>query len=620
MNRPVFISAPNIHPGIIAAREEIAKDIWEITLRLETKDFTFHPGQYIWLILPRLTHADARGTRRPFSISSPPNATGELKIVLRKSSSGYHQTLLNMPLGTNIHVRGPQGSSFNGETKKRPATAYAFIAGGVGVAPFLSILQDENIFKKSHAKIALLYAYRDPEAVIGLDALRDLEQRHQHFLFQPVTGKIKKAHLQKIKSQLPQDTIWSVCGPQAFVDAVYTFLCDAGVPEAQMRFEETYPEITKEHRSKIKKLNANLTASQQSTNIFKQAIDQLNQHVVIMDPNGHVVYANKAAEDVTGFSFEEMRGQTPRLWGGLMPPDFYQKLWKLKLRGNAFHGEITNQKKDGRMYPTLGHFSPILSDGKIIGFIATEEDITHSKEVDRVKTEFVSLAAHQLLTPLTAILWQTDLLRAQKIGGLNPKQRECIQSVSEVARRMADMVQSLLQTSRLELGTFVVDPKPTDIQTLLLNTMDEMKKSAEKKHLHISISMHGLPKEIPVDPNLLHVVFLNLISNAVKYTPDGKSVNISLRRTGIKIIFSVKDQGCGVPQQQQKYLFTKMFRAGNAKKIDTSGNGLGLYIVKGIAEASGGSVNFVSKENVGSTFTFTFPAKGMKAKKKNAPS
>ncbi len=606
----------HIHHGLLVARKEIAKNAWEITFRLESQEFTFLPGQYIWVILPRLTHQDPRGSRRPFSIASPPNTTGEIKIITRKSESGYHRTLSDLPLGSAVRVRGPHGSSFVCERSKRKAISYAFIAGGIGIAPFLSILRDEKIFCGTRGKVALLYANQIPEQAIALDDLHDLQRRYADFLFQTVTGKLPEYALHQIKTNIPQETHWFVCGSQSFVNVVYTFLCKSSVPDTHIHFEEFYPNYTREHRDKIKKLNVSLKASDHATNIFKQAIDQLNQHVTILDPNGHVVYANKAAETMTGFSFEEMCGQTPRLWGGLMGKKFYQDLWKLKLQGKAFHGEIINQRKNERIYPIIGHFSPIVRQGMIIGFIATEEDITHIKEVDRVKSEFVSLAAHQLLSPLTAILWQTELLRENTLGTLNAKQRACAQSIAEMGRRMADLVQALLQASRLELGTFVVEPKPVDVKTLLLDTLKEMKNHVEKKRLLITTEIHEIPPDLPADPNLLHIVFLNLISNAIKYTPDTKTIILTLERNKNKITFSVKDQGCGIPKDQQKNIFTKLFRAENAKRLDANGTGLGLYIVKGIAEASGGDISFFSEEDVGSTFTFTFPVSGMKTKKK----
>ena len=357
---------------------------------------------------------------------------------------------------------------------------------------------------------------------------------------------------------------------------------------------------------------------------FKIALDGTSDHVVITDSNGIALYANAGLKRITGFSPEEVLGKkvgTKELWGGKMSQEFYEDLWRtIKIEKKPFVGEITNKRKDGTPYQALSSISPIMNKhGVLEFFIGIERDITKEKEIDSAKTEFVSLASHQLRTPLSAINWYTEMLLSEDAGAITDMQREYLGEVSRGSRRMVELVNALLNVSRIELGTFAVQPEPTDVVELARDVINELKSKILEKKLRIEeVYAENLPKMM-VDPKLTRIVFQNLLTNAVKYTPEEGKISISIAMSADETMFTiaVSDTGYGIPKEDQSRIFTKLFRASNIREKETDGTGLGLYIIKSIIEHSGGTVTFESEEGKGTTFTLTLPVSGMRPQEGN---
>lgn len=350
---------------------------------------------------------------------------------------------------------------------------------------------------------------------------------------------------------------------------------------------------------------------------FKLAVENVSDHIVITDAEGIVLYANKTVESITGFSPKEIIGKkagSKKMWGGIMKNDFYKKLWKtIKCDKQNFSGEIKNKTKDGREYIAKVAISPIINNkGKVEFFVGIERDITREKQIDKAKTEFVSLASHQLRTPLSAINWFTEMLIAGDAGKVTKKQNEYLKEIYSGNRRMIDLVNALLNVSRLELGTFVIEPVVTDVITLAKSVIDEIKPQIKEKKIQVKEKLKRKITKMNVDPKLMRIVFQNLLSNAVKYTPIRGTIEITVGIDEKVFKMAISDTGMGIPKLQQDKIFTKMFRADNARASDTEGTGLGLYIVKAIMDQSQGKVWFESVEGKGTTFFLTLPTDGMK--------
>lgn len=352
--------------------------------------------------------------------------------------------------------------------------------------------------------------------------------------------------------------------------------------------------------------------------IFKLAVENVSEHIVITDAEGFILFANRAAEKITGFSSKEMIGKKPgALWGGQMSHEFYKELWHtIKIEKKTYQGEINNVKKSGQKYIAHSIITPVLDEtGAVKFYVGIERDITEEKQIDQAKTEFVSLASHQLRTPLTAINWYSEYLLNSNDSDsgvrLDKEQTQYIQEIHESAEQMTELVNSLLNVSRIDLGTFDISPEPSNIVQLSQQVLKELQPQITKKSLTIQEEYATNLPQINLDPNLIRIVFQNLLSNAVKYTPEGGLVSLKIEQQKTEIEVKIEDNGYGIPKNQQEKIFHKLFRADNIQKKAIEGTGLGLYIVKAIIEASDGQIHFESTENEGTTFRFTLPLAGV---------
>lgn len=352
---------------------------------------------------------------------------------------------------------------------------------------------------------------------------------------------------------------------------------------------------------------------------FKLAVNEASDHVIITDSEGIILYANKAVEKITGFSNLEVIGKKAgngELWGGLMDKVFYKKLWKtIKIDKKNFTSEVNNKRKNGEKYVVMSTITPIIDEkGGVQFFVGIERDITHEKEVDRMKTDFISLASHQLRTPLAAMSWFTEMLLTGDAGKLSKEQTEFVTNIQEANARMIVLVNSLLNISRIESGRIVVDPEPTDLKDLVDQELKEIDNQIKEKKQTVLVSVaKNLPK-INIDPKLTAEVYKNLLTNANKYSPEGGEIEVYISHKEGEIISQVSDNGIGIPISSQNKIFERFYRATNVVKLETEGTGLGLYLAKAIVESSGGKMWFNSEEGKGSTFWFSLPLKRVKKK------
>jgi len=353
-----------------------------------------------------------------------------------------------------------------------------------------------------------------------------------------------------------------------------------------------------------------------------------NEPIVSQNLDGIILSWNNGAEKLYGYTADEAIGNSIKL---IVPEDKNKEIEDIRnsiLSDNEVeHFQTIRKKKDGTLVDISLSVSPVRDKiGKIIGISVITLDITKEKQIDKTKTEFVSLASHQLRTPLSAINWYTEMLLAGDAGKLNEEQEKYLKEVYVGNQRMVALVNALLNVSRLDLGTFAIDPKPINIVEMAKSVLLELKGQILEKKLKINESYQENLPEFKADQNLLRIVFQNLLSNSVKYTPENGEVGISVSITlkdknfGEKIMgvdsltITIFDSGMGIPENQKDKMFSKLFRADNARETETEGTGLWLYLVKSIVDKVEGDIWFKSIENKGTTFYVVFPLSGMKKK------
>jgi signal transduction histidine kinase len=236
------------------------------------------------------------------------------------------------------------------------------------------------------------------------------------------------------------------------------------------------------------------------------------------------------------------------------------------------------------------------------------------KELDATKDEFISMASHQLRTPLTTIKGYLSMILDGDVGKVKKEEKELVQHAFDSAQRMVYLISDLLNVSRLQTGKFVIENSPTDLAKVVDGEVTQLGEQAATRKIMLA---YAKPKEFPIlnmDETKIRQVIMNFLDNALYYTPPGGKVTAKLEATPDSVIYTVADTGVGVPASLQHHLFTKFYRADNARRMRPDGTGLGLYMAKKVIVAQGGAVIFKSTEGKGSTFGFSFPRKGMEAK------
>jgi PAS domain S-box-containing protein len=282
------------------------------------------------------------------------------------------------------------------------------------------------------------------------------------------------------------------------------------------------------------------------------------------------------------------------------------------LSGNPISAKMFYKPKEGKPIPVAVTVSPIILNGVPNGAVEVFRDITREHEVDAMKSEFISLASHQLRTPLTAISTYTHMLLQGFKGPVSDDQRDFLETILASSDRMNELIDTLLTVSRLESGYVRVNLTDVNVSALLRGTKQELWPLAKTKRQYLITKAPDSDVFARTDALLLTEICTNIISNAIKYTAEEGTVIISLEEDESTVIITVADNGYGIPADLQGRVFTKFFRAPNILKEESVGTGLGLYMVKELTENLGGEITFKSKENVGTTFEVRLPKEGNK--------
>lgn len=238
------------------------------------------------------------------------------------------------------------------------------------------------------------------------------------------------------------------------------------------------------------------------------------------------------------------------------------------------------------------------------------------KALDETKDEFISMASHQLRTPLTSVKGYVSMVLEGDAGKITPQQRQLLDQAFVSSQRMVYLIADLLNVSRLKTGKFIIESVPTNLADVIEGEISQLVQTAKARKLEL---VYQKPNNFPVlglDETKIRQVIMNFVDNAIYYTPSGGRIEVGLTDTGHSVEFTVKDNGIGIPKHEQPHLFNKFFRAGNARKARPDGTGLGLFMAKKVIVAQGGAVIFKSEEGKGSTFGFSFPKSKLQVSEK----
>jgi PAS domain S-box-containing protein len=334
------------------------------------------------------------------------------------------------------------------------------------------------------------------------------------------------------------------------------------------------------------------------------------------DEFGRITRVNPAAQALLGYKEKELLGEWfPKVVKAVTAEGatinlIDRPITKAFLTGKPISDKLFYSRKNGKRIPVSVTVSPILVKGKPLGAIEVFRDITLEQEVDRMKSEFISLASHQLRTPLSAIKTYTHMLYEGYMGDLNESQKNSLNTVINASNRMNELISTLLNITRMESGTIAITPKPIELNLLADDVAKELSLMAATKAIKVTVQCR--PKTgitVVTDSLIVKEVMSNLVSNAIKYTPEKGTVSIHVREQKNNIVVEVRDSGWGIPKFSQDQIFSKFFRAHNIVRRETTGTGLGLYLVRGLIDALGGEVWFKSQEGKGTSFYFSLPKK-----------
>ena len=343
---------------------------------------------------------------------------------------------------------------------------------------------------------------------------------------------------------------------------------------------------------------------------FEAVLNAANDGIAMLDTDGCFVLVNRRFGELLGTRAPLLLHHTLEEARPLLIEKLSHRLAALApTETRAVSEEIIALDEPDRRFLQF-YTAPVAGvDGsEVIGRIIALRDITRERELDKMKTDFISVVSHELRTPLTSIKGYTDLLLSGAAGDNSEIQAEFLGIIQLSTTRLSNLINDILDISRIESGTLKIKHEPIDYRHLVADTLRLMKAAADAKDVSMDAA---LPETIPPvrgDADKVTQVLTNLVSNAIKYTPEGGWVKVSLEVTGdTSVTTCVADSGIGVAPEDQPKLFQKFFRADNSSTREAGGTGLGLVIAKTLIELMGGTIWLESEPNRGSKFYFTLP-------------
>lgn len=386
-------------------------------------------------------------------------------------------------------------------------------------------------------------------------------------------------------------------------------LLDQVIADLTSRLQASYEKLEGQVADRTEALNKEVT-------LDRAILESIEYGVITTDAQGSITDVNSAASRLLGFRREELLDKEAvsvvrlQYQRGPFTTENHPVLLCLRERSifrapPAMH--LCILRKDQALLPVMLMVTPLIQETKLLGAIIVFLDVTEERQTDYMKSEFISLASHQLRTPLSSMRWYMELLSAEDSSNFTDEQKSYLNEVQKASLQMAHLLDTLLRVARLDDGAMVIERKKLDVVELTTRLFEEVQGTTHNDHITFRAD---LPKEqimISTDPVLMPIVLQNLVTNAMKYSPTGGEIAIRIRQDKNEVFIDVEDHGLGVPADEQPRVFEKFFRAKNTRHMMTTGTGLGLYLSKRIMESLGGKLTFRSEEGKGTIFTASLP-------------
>ena len=377
------------------------------------------------------------------------------------------------------------------------------------------------------------------------------------------------------------------------------------------------------------------------------AVEQSPESILITNTEAHIEYANAAFMQISGYTWDELKGQNPKLLSaGETPPATYEAMWATLLRGEIWSGELINRRKNSQKYIESATISPIRqTNGIITHYLAIKQDITEKKQIEteltayrsqleamvtartaeltaanqalgranlaaesgaRSKAAFLANMSHEIRTPMNGIIGMLHILRRT---GLNPKQESCFDKISSSTKHLLTLINDILDLSKIDAGKLSIENIPVAIEQIPLNVASIVSANARNRGLQVRVDTAPLPAALLGDATRITQALLNYASNAVKFTEHGEIILRtridSENAREICLCFEVEDTGIGISPEVLARLFSAFEQADSSTTRQYGGTGLGLAITRNLASLMGGKAGARSTPGVGSVFWFT---------------
>lgn len=338
--------------------------------------------------------------------------------------------------------------------------------------------------------------------------------------------------------------------------------------------------------------------------VFPQFTDANPNPILITDTSGRIYYVNPAWEIQTGYTLDRVKGENPRfLKSGKTPRKVHALLWKSLTKGQTFTTrEVVNKKKNGEEFQAHATYFPIIKDGKPIFYVQMLHDISRTVELEKQKDAFIGIASHELKTPITTLFAYAQILQKRLTQKGDEKDVTLLSNIIRETKRLTALIDDLLNVSRLESGKLAFQPEVFNLNQLVQQVVEDITHTTESHTINIDGSIKG---SVIGDKNRIEQVLINLLTNAIKYSPQADRVIVHLANQKNHAVVSIQDFGLGIAKEDQPHIFKRFYRTKDKEDGKITGFGLGLYISSEIIKRHKGKIWVESKKGRGSIFSFS---------------